>query len=267
MPGAASGSGGGATTLGYDSNTRLTPLTVHLGEFAAQVNAENREVLRFGAFFQWSSKTRQEHNVPMGPANPQALNRYAYCLNNPVRYTDPSGHWNLEAELSASEAQAIINLANVLDNIEIIDAVVVGGALALLENILEATGKLHTKEQNAAEIAAAIDTIRTVNPSLAASLSGLVAALGTAEAAIFFGSIAIVGGADLAWTATDISKLAGSLTEIDAGTYGATLALKGCFIYRITATNQNGSASFNTAVIGPWGSLVVPFVGTKALFY
>jgi hypothetical protein len=27
-----------------------------------------------------------------GPGNPQALNRYAYTLNNPVKYTDPSGH-------------------------------------------------------------------------------------------------------------------------------------------------------------------------------
>ncbi|MFA4837255.1 MAG: RHS repeat-associated core domain-containing protein [Dehalococcoidia bacterium] len=25
-------------------------------------------------------------------ANPQSLNRYSYCLNNPLRYTDPSGH-------------------------------------------------------------------------------------------------------------------------------------------------------------------------------
>jgi hypothetical protein len=26
------------------------------------------------------------------PANPQSLNRYSYCLNNPLKYTDPSGH-------------------------------------------------------------------------------------------------------------------------------------------------------------------------------
>jgi len=27
------------------------------------------------------------------PANPQDLNRHTYVRNNPVRYTDPSGHW------------------------------------------------------------------------------------------------------------------------------------------------------------------------------
>lgn len=26
------------------------------------------------------------------PKNPQSLNRYSYCLNNPLRYVDPSGH-------------------------------------------------------------------------------------------------------------------------------------------------------------------------------
>ncbi len=27
------------------------------------------------------------------PFNPQSLNRYSYCLNNPVKYIDPTGHW------------------------------------------------------------------------------------------------------------------------------------------------------------------------------
>ncbi len=26
--------------------------------------------------------------------NPQCLNRYSYCLNNPLKYTDPTGHWS-----------------------------------------------------------------------------------------------------------------------------------------------------------------------------
>jgi pyocin large subunit-like protein len=35
------------------------------------------------------------------PYNPQALNRYSYCLNNPVKYTDPSGHEPISATLVA----------------------------------------------------------------------------------------------------------------------------------------------------------------------
>ncbi|WP_322802217.1 RHS repeat-associated core domain-containing protein [Thermoflexus sp.] len=37
------------------------------------------------------------------PGNPQALNRYAYVYNNPLRYTDPSGHcpWCLAIGLGA----------------------------------------------------------------------------------------------------------------------------------------------------------------------
>ena len=30
-----------------------------------------------------------------GPSNPQALNRYSYCHNNPLVYVDPSGHFVL----------------------------------------------------------------------------------------------------------------------------------------------------------------------------
>ncbi len=35
----------------------------------------------------------QADTLVPNPANPQSLNRYAYTLNNPLRYTDPSGHW------------------------------------------------------------------------------------------------------------------------------------------------------------------------------
>jgi RHS repeat-associated protein len=34
----------------------------------------------------------QPDTIVPDPTNPQALDRYAYTLNNPVRYTDPSGH-------------------------------------------------------------------------------------------------------------------------------------------------------------------------------
>jgi hypothetical protein len=41
----------------------------------------------------------------MGPTNPQALNRYSYMQNNPVRYVDPSGH---SVYMSKDEAQAYV---------------------------------------------------------------------------------------------------------------------------------------------------------------
>ena len=31
--------------------------------------------------------------VVPGAFNPQALNRYSYCINNPLIYVDPTGHW------------------------------------------------------------------------------------------------------------------------------------------------------------------------------
>ncbi|AKB28466.1 hypothetical protein MSSIT_1747 [Methanosarcina siciliae T4/M] len=35
----------------------------------------------------------QPDTILPDPYNPQALNRYSYALNNPVKYTDPSGHY------------------------------------------------------------------------------------------------------------------------------------------------------------------------------
>ncbi|MBI1800890.1 MAG: RHS repeat-associated core domain-containing protein [Chloroflexi bacterium] len=37
-------------------------------------------------------------SIVSGAGNPQALNRYSYGLNNPVRYTDPSGHKSCDDE-------------------------------------------------------------------------------------------------------------------------------------------------------------------------
>jgi len=38
----------------------------------------------------------QADTLVPSPANPQSLNRYAYTLNNPLRYTDPTGHYSEE---------------------------------------------------------------------------------------------------------------------------------------------------------------------------
>jgi RHS repeat-associated protein len=41
-------------------------------------------------------------------ANPQCLNRYSYCSNNPLKYTDPSGHTRLAGMISDDTWAAIL---------------------------------------------------------------------------------------------------------------------------------------------------------------
>ena len=94
VPGSASGKGGAADTLGQDGKSALRPLTVDFHEtaFSAGLAAENAFTQAKGFRFQLSDQDRQKAKADTGPGNPQALNRYSYVLNNPLRYTDPMGH-------------------------------------------------------------------------------------------------------------------------------------------------------------------------------
>jgi hypothetical protein len=82
----------------------IKPLTVSFSEpgFIAKLNQENQ----FGPWFTLSDKKQQQLGSPMGPQNPQALNRYSYVLNNPVRYTDPTGHRRILAGYSYEQVAA-----------------------------------------------------------------------------------------------------------------------------------------------------------------
>jgi hypothetical protein len=79
------------TPSGTLNGVAVTPLTVdfHESGFRSKLNSESKAPF----WFQMDSDARQQHGSPLGPANPQALNRYAYVQNNPLKYTDPSGHY------------------------------------------------------------------------------------------------------------------------------------------------------------------------------
>ena len=79
----------------------------HETGFVNGLNAENRQ----GFWFQLTQAQRQEANAPWGPQNPQALNRYAYVQNNPLRYTDPSGH---SVYLSQAQAETVAQMIDAL---------------------------------------------------------------------------------------------------------------------------------------------------------
>ena len=78
----------------------LKPLTVDFHEpgFVAKLSSENQ----FGPWFTLSDKEKQQLGSPMGPQNPQSLNRYSYVLNNPITGMDPSGHWTFSINVGAT---------------------------------------------------------------------------------------------------------------------------------------------------------------------
>ena len=49
-------------------------------------------------------------NYITDPRNPQAYNRYSYCINNPLKYTDPTGEWFVIDDLIAAGIGGLINL-------------------------------------------------------------------------------------------------------------------------------------------------------------
>jgi RHS repeat-associated protein len=83
VPGAASGVGGAGGSMGAWQNSGLT-VDFHENGFVSSANSETALVLTEGF---WSD----ERDVN-GPRNPQALSRYSYVLNNPLRHIDPTGH-------------------------------------------------------------------------------------------------------------------------------------------------------------------------------
>jgi RHS repeat-associated protein len=95
VPGAAMGAGGALGTVGAAQNSKLS-VDFHEPGFLSGLNGETAFTQQHGFWFQLNSDERSKANVPWGPATPQALNRYSYVLNNPLRYIDPTGHANAD---------------------------------------------------------------------------------------------------------------------------------------------------------------------------
>ena len=86
---------GPSTIMPIDEGGRaFRPLTVAFYEpdLLAASNAENGTVLREGFRFDGQGTDPLQGPLSMALLIPQALNRYEYALNNPLRHVDPTGH-------------------------------------------------------------------------------------------------------------------------------------------------------------------------------
>ena len=65
------------------------------------------------------------------PSNPQTLNRYSYCINNPLLYTDPSGHWFGIDDLVAAVVGAVIGgVSAAINGDNILEGAAIGAVTA-----------------------------------------------------------------------------------------------------------------------------------------
>src|SRR6266542_4465472 len=74
--------------------TRFTTGTMQTDKLFTGQRDTGLGIYNYGARF-YSPKLGRflsADTIVPGYANPQNLNRFSYTLNNPVRYTDPSGH-------------------------------------------------------------------------------------------------------------------------------------------------------------------------------
>ncbi|MBQ8959437.1 MAG: hypothetical protein IJ057_13215 [Bacteroidales bacterium] len=85
-------------------------------------------------------------NYIQAPDNSQNFNRYAYCLNNPLKYTDPSGESIVLAAVVGAFWGAAFCMATNFDNIrtdaDFVNTVTLGALGGAVENGAVVTKKL-----------------------------------------------------------------------------------------------------------------------------
>ena len=76
-------------------------------------------------------------------SNPATLNRYAYGFNNPLRYTDPSGHCNVDGTDGDDPNECEKRLSQLTDyNVSVINYHLGAWSLVELDIVLEALGAM-----------------------------------------------------------------------------------------------------------------------------
>ena len=159
-----------------------------------------------GFWFQLDRQGRQQMGSPMGPANPQALNRYSYVQNNPLKYTDPTGHTiYLDPYNAGRLVSALSELADQWKDIVTLSGFL-SSATAGISGIITALG---------------------LTGAVAMAFATIAAAAFVAIAAL----AATVGAAAIYYAAMDIQFLAYRIAEYTGRGSGIAIAAENGYIY------------------------------------
>ncbi|MCX6013533.1 MAG: RHS repeat-associated core domain-containing protein [Chloroflexi bacterium] len=122
------------------------------------------------------------------PSNSQALNRYSYCFNNPLKFNDPTGHW--------PNWGTVLKIATIVVAIAIVAVVAAPVILPM--------------------ITAAVSTMAATGISIAATVFGGTAAAVTLAAEAPALENELVSGGETIASGTEIVQRAMSLEELQS---------------------------------------------------
>ena len=126
--------------------------------------------------------------------NPQSLNKYSYCFNNPLNQTDPTGHFSWKTALKIA---AIVVVVAVVMAVAIIAAPIVLTAIAGAASAVAMT----TSVAAVATVAEGVSSVALTCAGTAAAIATpIAAAVPTLAAATTAATTALVGGGEYPYT-------------------------------------------------------------------
>jgi RHS repeat-associated protein len=203
--------------------------------------------------------------IVQAPYDPQSLNRYAYCRNNPLKYVDPTGHlwwWVIPAIIGAiiggvsAGIQSDWNLKASLVGMGIgaFSGVVGFGAAGATSQILGRVGSAMFGGMVGGATAGLLNSAYYGGDILRGTLMG--AGLG-ALGGLAFGTLSQIDVTDLASAFTKVSLYAaagGGLSELGGGEFWQGAVLAGTVtmsevVYKsVLSTNENGRKNSNPSM-------------------
>jgi hypothetical protein len=178
----------------------------------------------------------------MGPRNPQALNRYAYVLNNPLRYVDPMGYQGIpiEVELSPEESAELMQILDEAAKWDLISGI---GEIGL-------------------GLASKITGIKFLSPGYFAIWLGMPA--------VAVDVILALGAMDMLLTWDDLNNIRIAMGDLQADSSGAEIKLNlGIYGSKLVVKTTEGSRTVNLKNLSFVGSaapqmLAGTLIGFKA---